>query len=933
MNTRVSFLVSAFLAVALATAIFCPEARAEAPDKKTVAMLPIRAGEGVPKRFAKALESALAKKLASKPFVSLEKSKFDPEILALVDERGFTERACAEIFPEAKADFVCHTAISAESKGKQTRYTLTFRAYMAKEDLFFSREPISAYDGDDKVVIGRLVGIFADYLVPVIENPEKHHSSPKSNGLHTAIRNNDVAAAEKVLAEGANPNWGMKVTLQTTSNGKIVDEREITEYPVSRVLSSQNMALKDKLSFLELLSRHKANFNVTDHENRSPLQVLFMPYRSKDGRAELALALLRGGADPDHLDKPDGWSILQTVIANKTGMTEKEHLALVTVLVEKGASLEHSNKSGDTALFTAVDNDEYDIASLLLRHGANIYHRNADGKNALFRVSIAAETQRQIAMFRLLFENGVERNGYDSPLWRYVYDDKNLPVIEYLISAGLNINVCDEDGRTITEYARTESKAAYNLLTSKGGKRFAFQLPASNSSPACAAVLAGDVSAFKALSQVEISALQARTTDGVPATVLHLAVEKGDVSFLRAIASVPESWNVPDRYRRTPLLLAVMNGRQDIAELLMSKGADPNLADDSGATAYFRAAGSSAAMLGSLSRFGPVPRNADPAFVATMSGDTERVKIMVKSIRKECERRAGDLLSFAVDFGYTDVAAYLAGEFRASLPDSSEALKAAKENRNRFEAYEAKGSLATSAGRKEDGSISDKRGSFTHVLEEWSPWRSPELELKLGDYPVGVHVPASYDPAGKNGLIVFMSWNLPDEAYKKVLEEKRIVWIGFDCYKIKYQPLSEDRRHETMALAMAYAAMRNFSIDPARVYIGGMSWGGRLSGRIASRNPNVFTGAITTAGSQVDNWETNDKRFHDGLRLAQRRLGFAITTGDYDYNRGECLAMRTYLLDRAYRNVLYLQQAHQYHGPLSADNFARVIDFFDSRKP
>ncbi len=42
--------------------------------------------------------------------------------------------------------------------------------------------------------------------------------------------------------------------------------------------------------------------------------------------------------------------------------------------------------------------------------------------------------------------------------------------------------------------------------------------------------------------------------------------------------------------------------------------------------------------------------------------------------------------------------------------------------------------------------------------------------------------------------------------------------------------------------------------------------------------------------------------------------------------------MRTFLLDRSFRNVLYLQQAHQYHGPLSADNLARVIDFFDTRE-
>jgi pimeloyl-ACP methyl ester carboxylesterase len=180
--------------------------------------------------------------------------------------------------------------------------------------------------------------------------------------------------------------------------------------------------------------------------------------------------------------------------------------------------------------------------------------------------------------------------------------------------------------------------------------------------------------------------------------------------------------------------------------------------------------------------------------------------------------------------------------------------------------------------------------------------------------------------------MVFMSWNSPSAEYRKILERRHIIWVGFDCYKIDYVPLSNDHQHELFALAMAYNLQRYFNIDPSRVYIAGMSWGGRLSGRIASRNPNVFRGAISTDGCQVENWDDTQQSFLDGLWFAQENTPMVITSGDFDFNRGEAFYMSAYLHDRNYRNIMYIQEAGKYHDALSPVTFDRALGFLDRGK-
>lgn len=93
-------------------------------------------------------------------------------------------------------------------------------------------------------------------------------------------------------------------------------------------------------------------------ERGSPLLIA-----SFDGRDEVAIALLDGGADVDSED-PDGWTPF--VAASSIGDAE-----LVEMLLARGADIDHRTNAGDTALLRAATNADAPVVDLLLGLGAD----------------------------------------------------------------------------------------------------------------------------------------------------------------------------------------------------------------------------------------------------------------------------------------------------------------------------------------------------------------------------------------------------------------------------------------------------------------------------------------------------------------------------------------------------------------------------------
>jgi Ankyrin repeats (many copies) len=65
---------------------------------------------------------------------------------------------------------------------------------------------------------------------------------------------------------------------------------------------------------------------------------------------------------------------------------------------------------------------------------------------------------------------------------------------------------------------------------------------------------------------------------------LQSAAASGDTAQTTALLDQGAALDVRDEHGRTPLMLAVMQGRLDVVRLLLNRGADPNIADSAGRT-------------------------------------------------------------------------------------------------------------------------------------------------------------------------------------------------------------------------------------------------------------------------------------------------------------------------------------------------------------
>ncbi|MET0814116.1 MAG: PHB depolymerase family esterase, partial [Pseudoxanthomonas sp.] len=114
-----------------------------------------------------------------------------------------------------------------------------------------------------------------------------------------------------------------------------------------------------------------------------------------------------------------------------------------------------------------------------------------------------------------------------------------------------------------------------------------------------------------------------------------------------------------------------------------------------------------------------------------------------------------------------------------------------------------------------------------------------------------VYVPRRRPPSGY-GLMV---WIPPQEegqpaprAWRPELDRRGIIYVAARKSG-NTQNLLE--RRLPLVLHAAHNVMRRYQVDPARVYVGGFSGGGRSALRLAVAYPDLFRGALLNAGSDV----------------------------------------------------------------------------------
>ena len=248
-----------------------------------------------------------------------------------------------------------------------------------------------------------------------------------------------------------------------------------------------------------------------------------------------------------------------------------------------------------------------------------------------------------------------------------------------------------------------------------------------------------------------------------------------------------------------------------------------------------------------------------------------------------------------------------------------------------------------------------KTGQNEFVFDRPAP-RSTAAELKrrfraTNDAPAfdlakesfRVDVPKSYEAAKEAakawGLFVWIDPspqpNVPAD-WGPILAEKRLLLVAANNSGNDRALFDRCR----LAVDAVHNMTHRFRVDPTRVYVAGMSGGGRVASMLGVAYADVFTGAVPMVGANfykpVPTGDTNKAWIPvyqpDGRILvsAKTKNHYVLLTGETDFNRENTLRVyREGFKAEDFRHVLYLEVPGMGHSRAPADWLAKGIAFLD----
>lgn len=224
----------------------------------------------------------------------------------------------------------------------------------------------------------------------------------------------------------------------------------------------------------------------------------------------------------------------------------------------------------------------------------------------------------------------------------------------------------------------------------------------------------------------------------------------------------------------------------------------------------------------------------------------------------------------------------------------------------------------------------------------WSA-RAVEASGQEADYDLSkesfeVYVPPACAKGPPCGLLVWVnagdSGRILVGGWKKVLDKRRIIWIGANK--------SGNERpvwcRMGLAIDAATSMARQCNIDPDRIYISGLSGGGRVASMVAVCFPDIFHGGLPFVGCNyfrdVPSPGNPGRAFRRSftpppahlLDLAKTRSRFALLTGQKDMNREQTKANADAMKADGFKHVTYFEVPGMGHSLPDATWFEKAIE-------
>ena len=181
-----------------------------------------------------------------------------------------------------------------------------------------------------------------------------------------------------------------------------------------------------------------------------------------------------------------------------------------------------------------------------------------------------------------------------------------------------------------------------------------------------------------------------------------------------------------------------------------------------------------------------------------------------------------------------------------------------------------------------------------------------------------------YVPTGTkaSGLLVFISpgeSGAPPREWLEVLERENLIWIGADRFGNEH-PVRQRMLAALMGLSFA---RQHYAVDAARVYVGGMSGGGRVASATVTKFPHLFRGALYIVG--VNFWTPSETKLLGSI-AANR---YVFITGTRDFNRSDTRHVYKQYRAAGVEQVLLMDLPHFGHQLPDAEQFAKALQFLD----
>ena len=379
----------------------------------------------------------------------------------------------------------------------------------------------------------------------------------------------------QIYTEAKNNNWDkVKELLETGDElrSRCPDGRTFMEY----ALQSEDTPQEIK----ELIYKKMSESVNANNGGNTTIKFDVRPDNSKN---------LAPGAEGVTLDPED-----EIFMAVKTGDMER----VKELLASGNVNINNVGHFGETALMTAVEHNQTEVAKILLSAGADANHVNAFKKTIL----MSAVSKGNTEMVKALIDGGADVNYFndmDGSVLK-VAADKNQPeIMKILIAAGADINYKDKFGDTILLAAVSKNKAdAVKVLITAGADT---NFEKNHESILGTAVKKKNPEIVKALID---GGANVNFKDVFRRNILELAqtfnVEQDDetdkknraeiVNLLKTAGAVDEkaqkadpcanitaeNVNTPDRFGMPPLAKAVRGKKTEDVKALIAKGADVN---------------------------------------------------------------------------------------------------------------------------------------------------------------------------------------------------------------------------------------------------------------------------------------------------------------------------------------------------------------------